>query len=435
MEYTSMNRTRSALLCCALVLALSGCQEQVEEPVLDTTVTVETTAVQTGDLSTQSTYIGTISAEGTASVVAMVSGNVEQVAVSVGDTVTAGDLLCRFDDESARLSLQNAQAAVSSAQESYNSAVANYGGADLPLLQEQLRLAQDNYDDTLALLEIGAASQAEVDQAHQTLLSAQAGVEAARASLNSAQAGIRSAQVGVESAQYQLSLYNLTAPISGVVEAVNVTENNFAASGTAAFVISNGSNKTVTFYVTDSVRQTLTPGQAVTVNYNGQTYEGAVTEIGGVVNAQVGQFQVKAVIDGAQDLPDGLSVELTTTAHQAVGAVLVPSDAMFFENGVAYVYLLQDGTAVRADVTIGLYTEDQVAVTAGLTAGDQVITTWSSTLRDGAAVRLAGQEDQETAPEENAPEDSSAAGSASAPQASASASASSPEAGSEEAEG
>lgn len=408
MEYTPMNRTRSALLCCALVLALSGCQEQVEEPVLDTTVTVETTAVQTGDLSTQSTYIGTISAEGTASVVAMVSGNVEQVAVSVGDTVTAGDLLCRFDDESARLSLQNAQAAVSSAQESYNSAVANYGGADLPLLQEQLRLAQDNYDDTLALLEIGAASQAEVDQAHQTLLSAQAGVEAARASLNSAQAGIRSAQVGVESAQYQLSLYNLTAPISGVVEAVNVTENNFAASGTAAFVISNGSNKTVTFYVTDSVRQTLTPGQAVTVNYNGQTYEGAVTEIGGVVNAQVGQFQVKAVIDGAQDLPDGLSVELTTTAHRANGAVLVPSDAMFFEDGVAYVYLLQDGKAVRSDVTIGLYTADEIAVTDGLTPGDQVITTWSASLRDGADVRLAGAET-------DAPADSSAPAGSSAP--------------------
>ena len=408
MEYTPMNRKLSALLCCALVLALSGCQEQVEEPVLDPTVTVETTSVQTGDLSTQSTYIGTISAEGTASVVAMVSGNVEQVAVSVGDTVTAGDLLCRFDDESARLSLQNAQAAVSSAQESYNSAVANYGGADLPLLQEQLRLAQDNYDDTLALLEIGAASQAEVDQAHQTLLSAQAGVEAARASLNSAQAGIQSAQVGVESAQYQLSLYNLTAPISGVVEAVNVTENNFAASGTAAFVISNGSNKTVTFYVTDSVRQTLTPGQAVTVNYNSQTYEGAITEIGGVVDAQVGQFQVKAVIDGAQDLPDGLSVELTTTSHRANGAVLVPSDAMFFEDGVAYVYLLQDGKAVRSDVTIGLYTADEIAVTDGLTPGDQVITTWSASLRDGADVRLAGAET-------DAPADSSALADSSAP--------------------
>ena len=397
MEHNLMNRTISTLLCCALTLALAGCQEQVEEPLLDTAVTVETAAAQTGDLSTQSTYIGTISAEGTASVVALVSGNVEQVAVSVGDAVSAGDFLCRIDDESARLSLQNAQAAVNSAQESYNSALANFGGANLPVLQEQLRLAQDNYDDTQALMEIGAASQAEVDQAYQALLSAQAGLDAARASLNSAQAGIQSAQVGVESAQYQLSLYNLTSPISGVVEAVNVTENNFTASGTAAFVISNGSNKTVTFYVTDSVRQTLTPGQAVTVNYNGQTYEGAVTEIGGVVDAQVGQFQVKAVIDGAQDLPDGLSVELTTTAHRTAGAVLVPSDAMFFEDGVAYVYVVQDGKAVRTDVTIGLYTADQIAVTAGLTPGNEVITTWSSSLRDGVDVRQASAE-EESAP-------------------------------------
>ena len=396
-----MNRKLSALLCCTLTLALAGCQTPPEEPVLDQTVTVETTAAQLGDLSTQSTYIGTISAEGTASVVAMVSGNVEQVAVSVGDTVSAGDLLCRFDDESARLSLQNAQAAVNSAQESYNSAVANYGGADLPLLQEQLRLAQDNYEDTQALMEIGAASQAEVDQAHQAFLSAQAGLEAAQASLSSAQAGIQSAQVGVESAQYQLSLYNLTAPIAGVVEAVNVTENNFAASGTAAFVISNGSNKTVTFYVTDSVRQTLTPGQAVTVSYNSQTYEGAITEIGGVVDAQVGQFQVKAVIDGAQDLPDGLSVELTTTAHQVAGAVLVPSDAMFFENGVSYVYVVQDGKAVRTNVDIGLYTTDTIAITSGLNLGDEVITTWSASLRDGVDVR------QATAEEESAPAGSS----------------------------
>ncbi len=392
-----MNRKISALLGCALVLSLAGCQTQVEEPMLDTTVTVETTAAQTGDLSTQSTYIGTISAEGTASVVSMVSGNVEQVAVSVGDTVSAGDLLCRFDDESARLSLQNAQAAVNSAQESYNSAVAGYGGTDLPVLQEQLRLAQDNYEDTQALFEIGAASQAEVDQAYQTMISAQAGVEAAQAALSSAQAGIQSAQVGVESAQYQLSLYNLTAPISGVVEAVNVTENNFAASGTAAFVISNGSNKTVTFYVTDSVRQTLTPGQAVSVDYNGQTYEGAVTEIGGVVNAQVGQFQVKAVIDGAQDLPDGLSVQLTTVAHQANGAIVIPSDAMFFEDGVAYVYVMQDGKAVRTDVTIGLYTADEIAVTDGLLPEDQVITTWSSSLRDGVDVRLASETEDSSA--------------------------------------
>ena len=160
-----MKRTISAVLCAALALTLAGCAEE-KEPMLDRTVTVETTAAQTGELSTESTYIGTISAEGTASVVSLVSGNVEEVMVSVGDTVSAGDPLCRIDDESARLALQNAQAAYQSAQESYNSAQAGYGGADLPVLEEQLRLAQDNYEDTQHLFEMGAASQAEVDQAN-----------------------------------------------------------------------------------------------------------------------------------------------------------------------------------------------------------------------------------------------------------------------------
>ena len=404
-----MKRTISAVLCAALALTLAGCAEE-KEPMLDRTVTVETTAAQTGELSTESTYIGTISAEGTASVVSLVSGNVEEVMVSVGDTVSAGDPLCRIDDESARLALQNAQAA-------YQSAQAGYGGADLPVLEEQLRLAQDNYEDTQHLFEMGAASQAEVDQANQALLSAQAGVEAARAGLSSARAGIQSAQVGVNSAQYQLSLYNMTAPISGVVEAVNLTLNNFAASGTVAFVISNGSNKTVTFYVTDQVRQTLTAGQEVSVVSDGRTYQGAVTEISGVVDAATGLFKVKAVINEAQSLPDGLAVELTTTAYRSSGAVLIPSDAVYFDEGNAYVYVAQDGTAVRTEVTVGLYTADTIAVTSGLTAGDEVITTWSAGLKDGAPIRLAGQEEADGTADASGTSDASgsAAGGTEAP--------------------
>ena len=421
-----MDRKLSILLCLSMALTLAGCATEEEAPLMDPTVTVEVAEVQSGSLSNDGTYIGTISAEGTASVISLVSGTVEEIAVSVGDTVNAGDLLCRFDNESARIALESAQAAyqsaltgvssaeaaVSSAQESYQSALAGYGGTgdgSLTVLEEQVRLAQDNYEDTQALFEIGAASQVEVDQAYQTLLSAQAGLESAQAALSaaeagvqqaqagveSAQAGVASAQVGVSSAEYQLSLYDLTTPISGVVEAVNVTENNFSASGTVAFVISNGNNKTVTFYVTDQVRQTLTPGQEVTVTSDGMVYQGAITEISGVVDASTGLFQVKAVID-AQDLPDGLAVELSTTAYVVEDAVLVPSDALYFEDGDAYVFLLRDGTAVRVPVTIGLYTTDTIAITQGLTPGDQVITSWSASLKDGAPVRVAGESSGET---------------------------------------
>ncbi|MBS6366653.1 MAG: efflux RND transporter periplasmic adaptor subunit [Clostridiales bacterium] len=405
------SRILPALLCCALVLALTGCQAKDEEPLLDQTVTVEATVVQTGDLSAESTYIGTISAEGTASVVSLVSGNVQELAVSAGDSVSAGDLLCRIDDESARLTLQNAQAGYNSAQQSYNSAQASYGGSDLPVLREQVRMAQDNYDNTLALQQIGAASQIEVDQAYQALLSAQSGLEAAEASLSAAAAGIQTAQAGVDAAQYQLSLYHLAAPISGVVEAVNVTENNFAASGTVAFVISNGATKTVTFYVTDQVRQNLTPGQAVTVSTSGQTYTGAITEISGVVDAATGLFKIKAVINDAQALPDGLAVELTTTAYRANGAVLVPSDAVYFDEGSSYVFVSENGTAVRTPVTMGLYTADTIAVTGGLLPGTEVITTWSASLQDGAPIRLADEASSNTKTEDSSAADDSASSS------------------------
>lgn len=364
-------------LCLLLTAALTGCGTTPEEPVLDSTVAVETAAAQLGNLGAEGRYVGTVSSEGTATVVALVSGRVEEVSVSVGDQVSAGQLLCRFDDESAQLTMSNAQAA-------YNSLSASYGGGGLTVLEEQLRMAQENYDNAQTLLETGAVSQLEVDSARQALLAAQSGLEAARA-------GLDQARVGLDSARYQLTLYHLTSPISGMVEAVNVLENNFTPSGTAAFVISNAENKTITFYVTNEVRKTLRQGQEVTVSNSGERYAGSVTEISGVVNPGTGLFQVKAVAEEAQALPDGLTVELSTTAYVQENAVLIPSSAVYFQDGNAYVYLAEGEVARRRDVAVGLYTAETIAVTEGLSGGEEIITSWSAGLKDGAPIRLADE--------------------------------------------
>ena len=84
-----MDRKLSVLLCLSMALTLAGCAAEEEAPLMDPTVTVEVAEVQSGSLSNDGTYIGTISAEGTASVIPLVSGTVEEIAVSVGDTVNA----------------------------------------------------------------------------------------------------------------------------------------------------------------------------------------------------------------------------------------------------------------------------------------------------------------------------------------------------------
>lgn len=397
-------KKKLAVLSGLLAFALVGCSAGAAPELMDSTVVVETTAISAGTLSSDSTYIGTISAEGTAQVVTQVSGAVEELYVSVGDTVSPGQALCQLDDTSAQLGLQNArasysraQAGLNSASQSYQSAAAGYGGSgSLSLLEEQVRMAEETYAATQALFEIGAVAQVEVDQAYMSVESAKAGLQAAQSSLGAAQAGtqqasagVDSARVGVSSAEHQLSLYHLTAPIGGVVEAVNVTKNNFASGGTVAFVISDAKNKTVTFYVTDAVYQNLNRDQRAVITARGQTYAGAITEISGIVDAATGFFKVKAVVSDAGDLPDGLKVEISTASHRTESAMLIPCDALYFENGDAYVYVARDGIAARTPVTLGLYTPEQAAIESGLAPGDEIITTWSAVLKDGSPIRLA----------------------------------------------
>lgn len=402
-----MNRKRGvSALCLVSMLLLSACGgKEAAETVMDTSVSVTSATAQTGTLSTDGTYVGSVSSEeGTASVMALVSGNVEEVAVKVGDSVQYGQLLCRFDDESAQLALQNAQASyqsvlagIESARLNYESALAGQGGGEdgeLKLLQEQVKTAEKNYSDTQALFEIGAASRLEVDTVRQTLMAAQAGLEsaeiamdAARAAVRQAETGLLQAQAGLDSAEYQVSLCRLTAPISGTVEAVNVVKNNFTPSGTAAFVIAGVNNKTVTFYVPNEVRASIQPGQSVSVTNAGKSCQGTVSEVGGIVTAD-GLFRVKAILNNAVDLPDGISVELTTAAYLEEDAVLVPTNALCFDTGdAAYVYLVQNGKAVRRDVTIGFYSAETAAIIEGLEGGEEVIVTWSAGLKDGAPIR------------------------------------------------
>ena len=409
----------TSLLCAVLFLPLVGCSDKQEASMMDTTVSVEASEVSRGALAASSTYIGTISAEGTASVVSLVSGTVEHVAVAMGDTVSAGDLLCSFDDESASLTLQSAlasyesaKASLGSAREGYNSAqkgydstVANYGGEDMALLEDQVRTAQENYEATKALFDIGAASRFEVDQTLQAYNSAKAGldaaknglsataanIESARAGVEAAEAGVQAAEVGVASAEYQLSLYRITSPISGIVESVNVISDNFTPSGTVAFVISNADNKTVTFYVTDEVMKNITVGQAVTVSVRNAEYSGAVSEISGIVDQHTGLFRIKALINDAKELPDGLSVSVTTVSDNAKDSIIVPSDALYFDNGTAYVYTVSDNTARRTNVTVSLYTKEQTAISEGLSDGDIIITSWSEMLKNGSPLNIVNQ--------------------------------------------
>lgn len=248
---------------------------------------------------------------------------------------------------------------------------------------------EDVYNDTKKIVDTTKAA------ALSSVKSAEAGIASAQVGMESAEAGIQSAQVGIESAQYQLDMYTLTAPIGGVIEAVNVEDYGFASPGSPAFVISNKDTMTVTFAVSEGIRNTFRVGDPVSVERSGRTYEAAITEIGSMVDQTTGLFEVKASVAAPDaSLLTGSSVKVLADTYEQSGALLVPYDAVYYADAQPYVYVAEDGKAVRKNIETGIFDETTMSVLSGLSPSDAVIVSWSSNLRDGAEISV--QEEAES---------------------------------------
>ena len=207
-------------------------------------------------------------------------------------------------------------------------------------------------------------------------------------------AQIKAAQTGVESAQYQVDLYTVTSPISGIVEAVNVSENQISAQGYPAFTISDKEAMEVSFYVPEDVRDYLQTGDEVRVESGDKEVKGRISNIGTAVDVQKGLFKILAEITTVTDraLLSNTSVSLSLVTNSVKNEILIPFDAVYYDNDQAYVFVAKkenDGThARRRDVTAGAYNNSQIAILEGLSEGEEVITTWGAGLKDGAAVEI-----------------------------------------------
>lgn len=220
-----------------------------------------------------------------------------------------------------------------------------------------------------------------------SIASAQAGVVQAEAGVVQSKAGITQAQAAVDAAQLQLDYANVTAPVSGIITSKSVTKNNMTQVGSVAYTIMSDGSKYVSFFVSEAVMRELYVGQAISVDRSGNIYDAVITENPGVVDAQTGLFKVKARVDMGDDIINGVSVKLTMTTQHADNVMTVPIDAVYHESEKSYVYTYVNGKANKVYVETGLYDDEIIEIISGITENDQIITTWSSQLRNGVEVK------------------------------------------------
>ena len=178
------------------------------------------------------------------------------------------------------------------------------------------------------------------------------------------------------------------APISGVIEAKNVSANSMYAPSMAGYVVSNKDIMVVNFAVSSDIVSEMAIGDEVIVENGNQQFKAEITEIGTMVNAQSGLFPIKARFTEAANMLSGVSVKLTAITAKGENCITIPTDALYYDDGDTYVYVYDNGVAKANPITIGIISGDVVEVVEGLSESSQVITSWNANLADGALIEI-----------------------------------------------
>ena len=191
----------AAVLVVALAFLVAGPLLFMTNATATTSGEIERVEVFVGDLSSEATASGELTARQRAALAPLTTGTVDEVLVAVGDEVGAGDPLLRLDTAGPTRDVATARQALVAQEASLEALLAPPTAADLAAAEAAVASAQAQLDDLL-----DGPSETEVAAAEAQLRAAQADLSAASARLDTVQSGasdeaLRAAQLELEIAR------------------------------------------------------------------------------------------------------------------------------------------------------------------------------------------------------------------------------------------
>ena len=330
-----------ALLSAGLLASCSSSSSSkaTEEQSADTVRLVEVAPAEMRALSLSEEFTAQLEAKVVNNITAQAGGRLKQLLVKVGDRVGAGQAVARME------ATQAAQA------------------------QIQLADAKTNFARMDELYKVGGVSKAQWEQA-------KSAVDQAKLAYGNA------AENTV-----------LRSPISGFVTAKNYDNGDMTSPQLPVVVIQQIAPVKAVIGVSEQYYSYLKKGAAATLSVDAlgeETFSGIVTNIFPTLDPVT--HTVSAEIEVAnKDLK--LRPGMYARVHLDFGtkeALTVPDKAIVRQagSGARYVYVFSGGKAVYRAVELGQQQGDIYEVVSGLNAGDQVITSAPSNLKNGLSVKL-----------------------------------------------
>jgi HlyD family secretion protein len=338
---------------------------------------------------------------------------VDKVFAIEGQAVRKGQEILTLDVSDVRAELAEAQADLLTAQTALQNARA--GGApdevaqvDGDLRQAQLDVAnlERTHKSLEQLVAKQAATQDELAQNEASLAKAQTRVQVleekkkalkGRSSTDAEGAGLRvtQAQSHIQSLAEKVRSATIVATGDGTLYSLPVHPGDYVKVGDVLAVMADLRHVRVRAFVDEPDLGELAPNQEVEVTWDakpGVMWAGHTEQIPKQVvpRGERSVGEVLCTVDNAKlDLLPNVNVDVRILVRKRNGVLVVPRAAVLEDKGQFYVYLLNDGTIKRRQITLGISSASKYELLSGLAVNDRVAIPGDEPLRDGMSVRMA----------------------------------------------
>jgi RND family efflux transporter MFP subunit len=367
-------RMIALLLAAGHVLAMSGCQQAGSESKVPTPVRIAAVnTIQAGNALRYSANIVpyaqvdlAFKSGGYVKSIRQVKGTDGRIRnIDAGDWAPKDSILAVVDQQDYNNKLDQAKAQLERAQAEYNK-------------------AKLSFDRTDALYASKSATKPDHDSA--------------KAQLDSAAASVTTAKAQISDAQIALEYCSLRAPFDGWIVDRSVDVGALVGPATKGFSIADTRSVKAIFGVPDiSIRQ-VTLGQPMTITTDALEgeFRGRVTSISPAADPKSRVYSVEVTIQNPKNaLKSGMIASLTVGGGDLTKPVLaVPLASVIRNNsgsGFAVMLAVGSGDTLSArlrPVGLGDAYGNIIGITNGLSAGDKVITTGVTLIKDGDTVRV-----------------------------------------------
>ena len=266
----------------------------------------------------------------------------------LGDRVTKGQTIIRFEDREYEI------------------------GVDLAAAEVNRKLSKQEYEAQQSLLEMGGATSIDVQ----------------RAELSAA-----NAESTYENALIRLARMKVVAPFTGtIVDLPYYTPESIVSTGSAVVSIMDYTKMFMEINMPESAINQITPGQKVAVTHYTLPYDtipASITEISPAISTETRTFKGKIEIDNSRLLlRPGMFVKADIVVDRAESTIVIPKNTVVTNRNNKYVFVVERNSAIRRNVVTGIEDEDNIQILEGLNIGDNLVVRGQETLRENSPVKI-----------------------------------------------